>query len=125
MALLRFEKRHQKIAPRKVFFLRLAANLLFVLVLIALSLFAGMAGYHYYEGMSWLDAFLNASMILGGMGPVNELHTAGGKSFAGAYALYSGLLLIAASGVLLAPVLHRVIHDMHAADDDDEKKSKK
>jgi hypothetical protein len=125
MPVLRFERIRQKIAPRKTFFLRLLANLVLVLALIAASLFAGMFGYHHTEGMSWLDAFLNAAMILGGMGPVNELHTEGGKFFAGAYALYSGLLLIAASGLLLAPLLHRVIHGLHAADEDDEKKSKR
>lgn len=84
-----------------------------VLWVTALSLLAGIAGYHFSEGMSFLDALLNASMILGGMGPVDTLHTPGGKVFASIYALYSGLFIIALMGILLAPVVHRVIHIFH------------
>ncbi len=77
------------------------------------SLFAGMAGYVYFEGLSWLDAFLNASMLLGGMGPVESPQTPGGKLFAGLYALYAGLVFLVVGGVVLAPFLHRLLHRFH------------
>ncbi len=72
-----------------------------------------MLGYRYFEGMEWIDAFANASMILSGMGPLTPLQTSNGKLFAGLYALYSGLALILATGILLAPVVHRLLHQFH------------
>ena len=87
------------------------------LVLIAISLFIGMIGYRHYEHMAWLDAFLNSAMLLGGMGPVKtEGLSDGGKLFAGIYALYAGLAFIAVMGILLAPVVHRVLHRFHWAE---------
>jgi hypothetical protein len=83
---------------------------------IALSLLIGMLGYRVFEHLPWIDAFLNASMLLGGMGPVNMPQTAAGKLFAGCYALYAGLVFIATTALLLTPVLHRVIHRFHWAD---------
>ena len=83
------------------------------LALLLLTLAIGMAGYHWLEDQRWVDAYLNASMILGGMGPVAELHTAGGKVFAGTYALFAGLVFVLAIGVVLAPVLHRAMHRFH------------
>jgi hypothetical protein len=83
------------------------------LALIAISLFIGMVGYHLLVGLSWIDAFLNASMLLGGMGPVNAPVTFGGKLFAGLYALYCGLAVIFVAGVILAPVAHRILHRFH------------
>ena len=80
---------------------------------IALSLVLGMLGYRMAEDMGWLDAFLNASMILGGMGPVAPMHSAAGKLFAGIYALYSGLVLVGTAGLLLAPFVHRLLHRFH------------
>ena len=88
-------------------------------VLIGLSLVAGMIGYWYFEKMAWVDAFANAAMILSGMGPLSELRTSGGKIFAGTYALYSGLTLIVATGLILAPILHRVMHHFHLDDAQD------
>ena len=76
-----------------------------------------MLGYHLTEGMDWIDSFANASMILSGMGPLEPLKTAGGKVFAGLYALYSGLLLVLASGIVLAPILHRMLHQFHLAEE--------
>jgi hypothetical protein len=81
--------------------------------LVAVSLLGGMAGYHGYEGLPWIDAFLNASMLLGGMGPVDSPHTHAGKIFAGCFALYSGLVFLIVAAVLVAPVLHRVLHKFH------------
>jgi hypothetical protein len=77
------------------------------------ALFAGMAIYHYTEGLSWADSFLNAAMLLGGMGPVNPLHTATGKILAGFYALFAGLFFIVLAGVMLAPVVHHVLVRFH------------
>jgi hypothetical protein len=82
-------------------------------ILIGLSLFGGVAGYHFLEQMSWIDAFANASMILSGMGPVTELRTSEGKLFAGCYALYSGLVLILVTGLILAPIVNFVLHRFH------------
>ena len=108
-----FEHRAQPvIAPRR-FIVRLAHSGIIAIALIAVSLFVGMVGYHVLEGVSWIDAFLNASMLLGGMGPVNIPVTFGGKLFAGWYALYCGLAVILVAGVILAPVAHRILHTFH------------
>jgi hypothetical protein len=115
--LLRFESKHQKLLPRAEFAQRVARNFLVASVLIGLSLVAGMLGYHLTEGMDWVDAFANASMILSGMGPLEPLKSTAGKLFAGCYALYSGLVLVLASGVVLAPILHRMIHRFHLEED--------
>jgi hypothetical protein len=72
-----------------------------------------MAGYRHYERLPWLDAFLNAAMLLGGMGPVEDPQTAGGKLFAGLYALYAGLVFLVATAIILAPVVHRLLHKFH------------
>lgn len=72
-----------------------------------------MCGYHWFEDMPWVDAFVNAAMILSGMGPLGPLQTWGGKLFAGCYALYSGLAVIVTAGVMLAPIVHRVVHRFH------------
>lgn len=84
--------------------------------LVGISLFAGMMGYKHYEQMSWLDAFLNSAMLLGGMGPVKTDLSEPGKFFAGVYALYAGLLFIAVMSIILAPVVHRVLHRFHWAE---------
>ena len=83
------------------------------LFIVSASLAAGMYGYHAFEGLPWVDAFVNAAMILGGMGPVNELHTTAGKLFAGFYALYAGIIFLVIAGVLFAPVVHRFFHHFH------------
>ena len=108
-----FEHRKQPLLPRPVFYARLARSSAFALVIILCSLGIGMAGYHYLETMSWLDAFVNAAMILSGMGPVNPLQTSGGKLFAGCYALFSGLAFITSLGIVFAPIFHRFIHKFH------------
>ena len=81
------------------------------------SLALGMAGYMYFEHLPWRDAFLNAAMLLGGMGPVDPPKSDGGKLFAGLYALYAGLLILVTAGVVLAPVLHRLLHRFHWAEE--------
>lgn len=114
-----YERARQRLAPTSVFIGRVLTNLLVVLVLVAGSLAVGMWGYHTLEGEPWIDAFADAAMILSGMGPLNPLTTDQAKLFAGAYALYSGLFLVAAAGLILSPVLHRILHRMHAADEDE------
>ena len=81
--------------------------------MVAVSLAAGMAGYHFLERLSWIDAFANAAMILSGMGPLAQLQTNAGKLFAGLYALYSGLAVIFIAGIMFAPVVHRFLHRFH------------
>ena len=81
--------------------------------LVAASLLIGMLGYHGFEGLAWIDAFLNASMILSGMGPVNPVVTVGGKIFAGCYALFAGLVFIVTAALLFTPLLHRLMHHFH------------
>jgi hypothetical protein len=81
--------------------------------LVLVSLLIGIAGYMHYEQLPWRDAFLNAAMLLGGMGPAESPQTAGGKLFAGLYALYAGLVFLVATGVVIAPVVHRLLHKFH------------
>jgi len=88
----------------------------FTLILVALSL--GIAGYHFLAGLGFVDSLLEASMILGGMGPVKELHSDAAKIFASIYALFSGIIFIALMGIMLAPVAHRVMHKFHVDEDD-------
>lgn len=113
MSLTKFEKRHQKVATRIAFAERMARAIGLAMVLIVPSLVIGIAGYMYFEGMTLTDAFLNASMILSSMGPASQLHSQAGKIFAGFYALYSGLIVVIATGFVLAPIFHRVLHKFH------------
>jgi hypothetical protein len=114
-----YEPHHQEPIPRRHFVRRLVTHFVGSLALIVFSLFIGMIGYRFFEGLSWMDAFLNAAMLLGGMGPVESPQTAGGKMFAGFYALYSGLVFLVAAGVVLAPSLHRMLHLFHWKDNKD------
>ncbi len=110
-----YERKSEPLAPRRVFVVRLGRHALFALAFVAVSLLIGVAGYRGLERMSYVDAFLNASMILGGMGPVGDLHTVAGKLFASAYALYSGMGFLVAAAVLFAPVIHRFLHEFNLA----------
>jgi hypothetical protein len=111
--LLKLEGKRESLLSRRAFAGRLAASFGVATALISVSLFAGMAGYHYLEGMAWIDAYANAAMILSGMGPLDPPKTWGGKLFAGTYALYSGLAVILAAGILFTPVFHRMLHQFH------------
>src|SRR6202453_1905070 len=108
-----FERGAEPLLGRPLFFLRMVKGLGLVMAIAGLSLAMGIIGYRTTEGMPWIDALLNASMILGGMGPVDTLKTNAGKLFASFYALYSGLALIGLMGLLLAPVFHRILHSFH------------
>ena len=104
----------QPMLPRRRFLRRLAASSSIGLGLIASSLLIGMAGYHWLVALSWVDAYENAAMILSGMGPVATPESWGGKVFAGTYALYSGIVLLATTAVIFAPVVHLFLHYLHA-----------
>ena len=108
-----YESKNQKPLPSTAFRSRVVAHLGIALCLVAVSLGVGMLGYMELEALTPIDAFLNASMLLGGMGPVNTPVTWGGKLFAGCYALYAGLVFIATAALIFTPVLHRVIHKFH------------
>ena len=105
--------RTKPLPPRKVFVVRMLRSLALALGILGVSLALGVFGYHVCAGLSWLDALLNASMILTGMGPVNELHTTSGKLFASFYALFSGVVFITSVAVMLAPMVHRFLHKFH------------
>ena len=109
----RYERRRQRPLPRRHFIRRLLLHFALACAIVAVSLAIGMAGYVYFERLSWLDAFLNASMLLGGMGPVDDPRTAGGKLFAGSYALFAGLVFLVVAGIMLGPVVHRIMHRFH------------
>jgi hypothetical protein len=100
----------------------MAPSVALVGILAAGALFIGVSGYHWVAGLGWVDSLLNASMILGGMGPVDPLPTAAAKVFASAYALFSGLLFIAVMGIVLAPITHMVLHRFHVDEKDLSKK---
>jgi hypothetical protein len=117
--LMGLESKNDPLASPMRFLGRVAASLFMAGLVIVVSLVAGMAGYHHFEAMSWTDAFVNAAMILSGMGPVGQINTQSGKIFAGSYALYSGLVIIIATGIVLSPVVHRVLHRFHLDDDED------
>ena len=108
-----YEKNFQPLLPRKKFLIRLFFHFLSGMGILLFSLGFGILGYHLFEHLSWIDSLLNASMILGGMGPVNGLTTIGGKWFASLYALFSGMIFLGVAGIIIAPILHRFIHIMH------------
>jgi len=111
-----YESRHHRLLPFRAFLGRLARHFFVAVGLVLLSLWVGMWGYMHFESLLWRDAFLNAAMLLGGMGPVNAPVTDNGKIFAGIYALYAGLVFLIAAGLLFAPVLHRLMHRFHLED---------
>lgn len=111
--MMSLERRTDKLLPMRLFLLRLLRWSAVAGMIVLGSLAVGVCGYHFLEGEQWIDALLNASMILGGMGPVDQLRTTAGKLFASAYALYSGLAIISVAGLMLAPVAHRMLHHFH------------
>jgi hypothetical protein len=113
-----YERRNESLATLPIFIRRVVEALAMAVTLIGISLFIGIAGYHWIAGLNWIDSLLEASMILGGMGPVKELHASGAKVFASFYALFSGLVFIAVMGFILAPVAHRMLHSFHLDEKD-------
>jgi hypothetical protein len=108
-----YEHHNEPLLPFRLFLRRLARHALLALIVVLVALGIGILGYHLSEGMSFLDALLNASMILGGMGPVNPLRTDAGKLFASFYALFSGVAFLGVAGILVAPIAHRFLHWMN------------
>ena len=108
-----YESIDQPLLSRKRFLRRFGMHVAASAGLVLFSLLLGMAGYSYFEHLPWRDAFLNAAMLLGGMGPVDAPKTDGGKLFAGVYALYAGLVFLVSVGVAMTPVLHRLLHKFH------------
>lgn len=112
-----YEHRTQKILSRRDFTRRVIRQLGLVVVVLTVALSIGVLGYHYLEGIGWLDSLLNASMILGGMGPVDPLHHPAAKLFASFYALFSGVVFIGIATMLIAPFAHRFLHHFHMLSD--------
>lgn len=108
-----YERSDEKLAPFSVFARRLATAVGLACCIVSLVLFIGTSGYHWLGGIDWIDSLLEASMILGGMGPINPLKTTGAKLFASGYALFSGLVFIGIMGIVLTPVIHRILHKFH------------
>ena len=111
--LLAYEPKAHPPIPVERFARRVLLHAGAALAVLTFSLALGMGGYRYFERLPWLDAFLNAAMLMGGMGPVNAPQSDGGKLFAGLYALYAGLVFLAAAGLVVAPIMHRVLHKFH------------
>ena len=113
-----YERRHQPLATPEVFRRRLIKSGTFGSIMVAISLAVGMAGYYFLEDLDLLDSFVNASMILSGMGPLHDPTSVGGKLFAGFYALYSGFAVLVIAAVTFAPFIHRVLHKVHLETED-------
>ena len=115
-----YERNHEPLLSLSAFVRQLLRHAGLAAAIVLGSLAVGILGYHFLEGLKWIDALLNAAMLLGGMGPVGELHTTPGKIFAAFYALYSGIVFLVVAGVLLAPIFHRFLHRFHleSADED-------
>ena len=113
-----FESRHEEILPLRLFLQRMLVCFAIAAMLILAGLGIGVLGYHFLAALPWIDALLNASMILTGMGPVDQLHSAHAKLFAAFYALFSGLIFISLMGLLLSPIAHRVLHKFHVSEED-------
>jgi hypothetical protein len=117
--IIAFERLSEPLATRQVFAGRLVRSIVIGSLIVAAALFGGMAGYHVFEGLSWIDSFVNAAMILSGMGVLAAPVSIEGKLFAGLYAIFCGLVLIAATAIMFTPVIHRFLHQMHMDDEDD------
>src|SRR5512141_1842259 len=115
-----YERHHHRVLSRKEFGKRVAGHFLVALSILGVMLGGGVAGYHFIARLPWIDSLLNASMILGGMGPVDQLPSGAAKLFASTYALLSGLVFVALTGVMLAPFFHRLLHRFHMDDEPDQ-----
>ena len=115
-----FEHHKEPLASRSEFAKRMLRFSALAMGLLLFSLGIGVLGYHFFEGLPWLDSLLNASMLLGGMGPIAPLNTAAGKLFASFYALFAGMVFLVAVGVMVTPVFHRILHHFHLEIEEDE-----
>jgi hypothetical protein len=115
-----FEHRKEPLASSSEFAKRMLRFGALAAGILLFSLGIGVLGYHFFEHLSWLDSLLNASMLLGGMGPIAPLQTDAGKWFASFYALFAGMIILVAAGVMVTPILHRILHHFHLEIDEDE-----
>jgi hypothetical protein len=113
-----YERIGDKLLPWPRFARRMALSFAVTLAIVFTALFAGMVGYHTIARLAWIDSLLNASMILTGMGPVDPMKDTASKLFASAYAIFSGVVFLSAVGIVLSPILHRIIHAFHIDEDD-------
>lgn len=113
---MKFERKHQPLANRSRFLLRVIWYFLASVMLMGCSLGIGVLGYRYFANLAWVDALLNASMILTGMGPVSPMENDAAKIFASVYALFSGVIFLSATAVVLSPIFHRIMHSFHLND---------
>ena len=111
-----YERKNEKLVPLPTFVRRVALSLMWTFVVLCIVLSLGVVGYHTVAGLSWIDAILNASMILTGMGPVATMATTASKLFASGYALFSGVVFLSSIGLVLAPLFHRILHKFHLDD---------
>ena len=116
-----YEHHSEPLLPKEKFIRRLFLHGMVAGAVIAMSLAVGILGYHFLEGLPWLDSLLNASMILGGMGEIDALHSTAGKLFASFYSLFAGIVFLATAGILVAPVAHRLLHRLHLDQDENDK----
>ena len=122
---MNYERRSQQLASPAVYRKRLVQSGTVGFIMVAVSLAVGMAGYAYFEDLGWLDAFVNAAMILSGMGPLHDPESTGGKLFAGIYALFSGFAVLVIAAVTFAPAVHRMLHRFHMQTEEDEERDEK
>jgi hypothetical protein len=113
-----FENKKEPLLPQKVYFRRVVRTVILSVAILAISLTIGTIGYHVFADLPWVDAFLNASMILTGMGPIDRMTTDSAKLFASFYALYSGIAFLSTAGLLVSPFIHRLMHKFHAAEEE-------
>jgi hypothetical protein len=119
---MKFERRAEKLASAAVYRKRLFHSGVAGTIMVLVSLAVGMAGYAWFEDLGWIDSFVNAAMILSGMGPLHDPDSTGGKLFAGIYALYSGFAVLVIAAVTFAPSIHRMLHRFHMQTEEDEEK---
>ncbi len=120
-----FERRREKLLPWARFVSRMAWSFLLAFGIVAVALILGILGYHFIAQLAWIDAVLNASMILTGMGPVDPMRDTPSKIFASAYALFSGVVFLSAVGIVLSPIFHRILHKFHLDEEDEPSDSKR
>lgn len=114
----RYERRHEALATREDFVRRVVRSVLVGTGFVTASLAIGMCGFHFSERLAWLDAFVNAAMLLSGMGPLHVPVTDGGKVFAGLYAIYCGFAVLIGAAIIFAPIIHRAMHHFHLDNDE-------
>jgi hypothetical protein len=114
-----YEGKTDRLLSWPKFLRRVGNSFLLTWLIVAAALGVGLLGYHFIAGLGWIDAILNASMILTGMGPVDPMKNTASKLFASAYALFSGVVFLSAMGIVLSPIFHRVLHVFHATDEDE------